>query len=162
MIQQNFLSTKRFDISFTRLPNLEFFVQNVTLPGINGGFVPIATPFATINRSADKLTYEDLTITVVMDENLQVFKEIHDWMTGLTKPKSFNQYDNIVNSAEGLYSDASVFIINSKGNVNLEFKYVDLFPTNLSGIQFNTTDTDMTVATCDITFKYTYFDIITH
>lgn len=160
MAQQNFLANKRFDISFTRLPNVEFFVQNVSLPGIATGSTPIPTPFATVNRAGDKLTYEDLTITVRMDENMRAYKEIHDWMVGLTKPKSFSQYNAIAASEDGLYSDMSVFILNSKGNVNLEFRYIDVFPTNIDSIQFDTTGTDNTFVTCNITFKYTYFDII--
>lgn len=160
MIQQNFLANKRFDISFTRLPNVEFFVQNVSLPGVSSGFTAMPTPFATVNRSGDKLTYEDLTITIRMDENMRAFKEIHDWMVGLTKPKSFSQYNTLETSENGLYSDMSVFVLNSKGNVNLEFKYVDVFPVSITSVQFDTTGSDTTFVTCDITFKYTYFDIV--
>lgn len=168
MTQQNFLSTKKFEFSIKRLPNVEFYVQGVTLPGINGSFTPVATPFTNINRHGDKLEYEDLTVTIRVDEDLRAYKELHDWLVALTKPISYDQYtlktqrqsDRLTLPEDMLYSDASVFILNSNGNPNLEFRFVDIFPISLSGIQFNSTATDTDFASCDITFKYTYYDII--
>lgn len=169
-MDQNFLSNKKFEFSINRLPHVEFYTQNVSLPGLNGSFTPISTPFSNINRHGDKLEYEDLNITVRMDENLRAYKEIHDWLVAITKPQSYQDYrlktqkqvqtERIATSDQLIYSDASLFVLNSAGNPNIEFRFVDLFPTSLSGIQFTTTNSDTDFATCDITFKYTYFTIV--
>jgi len=160
MPNQNFLSSRKFELTIDRIPNVEFFVQGAILPGISSGFTQVATPFATINRHGDKLEYEDFVVTLRMDENLDAYKEIFTWLSGLTKPKNFDQYKDLKNADNSLYSDASLFTLDSKGNVNFELKFVDIFPIAMTGIQFNTTNSDVEFATCDVTFKYTYFDIV--
>jgi hypothetical protein len=156
---QNFLSTNKFELSFTRLPNVEFFVQGANLPGISSGFTAVPNPFATINRHGDKLDYEDFNVTIRSDENLTAYKEMHNWLTGLTKPIQFEQYKTLNESNDGLYSDASFFTLDSKGNVNFELQFTDIFPIAISGMQFATTNSDDDFALFDVTFKYTYYTI---
>jgi hypothetical protein len=81
------------------------------------------------------------------------YNEIYDWMMGLTKPKSFDQH-KALKEGDGLYSDATLIVLDSRQNPGLEVTFHDIFPINLSAIQMDTTQSDINYITCDITFEH--------
>jgi len=153
-MQQNFLSPIGFRFTIKRLPNVEFYVQGTTLPGISMNPTNIATPFKTMRFAGDKLDHETFSVTIRLDEYMESYNEIFDWMVGLTKPDSFDQYKALERSDNGLYSDASLIILDSKGNPGIEVHFKDIFPISLSSISFDVTQSDVNYATCEITFEH--------
>lgn len=156
---QNFFNAKNFDFTIKRLPNVQFFVQGANIPGLNIDTTIQATPFASINRPSNKLSYDELLITVAIDENLVCYKEIYNWMSGLAPPNDFTQYQEL-EKAGGQFSDASLIVLNSKGNATIEFKFTDLFPVSISSIQMSTTNSTTEYVTITIGFRYTTFEIV--
>jgi hypothetical protein len=169
MATTNFLSPIEFKFVLARLPNVEFFVQAVNVPGASSGFSEFATPFKALFEPGDKLMYDDLQLTVVCDENLESFREIQNWIVALTYPDNFGQFKSLTSGPVGginttevvntVRSDASLILLDSNKNPNIAIKFVDMFPTAISGIQLNTTGADVTPPTFDITFKYTNYTI---
>lgn len=159
MTQQNFLSPTGFRFNVKRLPNVSFFLQGVNIPGVSMNSDETPTPFTTIYRLGDRLTYDDLTLTVRSDENLDAFIEIHNWMKSATKSSGFEAYETIKNSDDGLYSDGTLIILNSKKNSNKLFTFKDMFPLTLGSISMDSTPTDIAYATFDVTFKYNTYTI---
>lgn len=155
----NHLSPIEFDFTIKRLPNVSFAVQAVNLPGMNIGVTEQPTPFMTINRHGDKATFDELTITIILDENMESWKEIYEWMVGLTSTDTFDQHKTLKESEFGLYSDASLLVMSNSKNPNREFMFRDMFPISLGSIQMDTRAQDVDYATCDITFKFTKMDI---
>jgi hypothetical protein len=157
----NFLSPVEFQLVLNRLPNVEFFVQGANIPGINSGGTELPTPFKVINEPSDRIAYEDFTVTVVCDEDMVAFREISDWLVALTFPDNFQQYDSLkpAPSGTGKKSDGSLIILNSNKNPNVTVKFTDLFPTNISGLQLNTAESDLTPPTFEITFRYHNYTI---
>ena len=156
---QNFFSAKNFSFTINRIPNVQFFVQGARIPSIN---LPIAdqyNPFSTIKRPGNKLIYDDFSVTITLDENLESYKEIYNWMIGMSNPSSFDTYKGLV-AGDGVYSDASLIALNSKGNPSIEFKFKDIFPINISSINLDTTNPTTVYATATITFAYTTFEIV--
>lgn len=153
-MQQNFLSPTGFRFFLKRLPNTSFFVQGAEIPGLTMGETRSATPFKTIFLAGDKLEYGDFTITIRVDEYMESYNEIFKWMVGLTKPNSFDEFKNQQDSEFGLYSDASLVILNSKGNPAIEVTFQNMFPTALGPISLDTTEADISYRTCQITFKH--------
>jgi hypothetical protein len=154
MIQQNFLSPTGFRFSIKRLPNVSFFVQAATIPGLSMGVTDSPTPFKTIHFAGDKLQYEQFNITVRVDEYMDSYNEIFDWIVGLSKPQSFDQYKSLQQSDDGLYSDATLTILDSRKNPGIEVTFKDMFPISLGSIVLDTTETDVNYKTCDITFQH--------
>jgi len=155
---QNYLNPVEFRFSIHRLPATKFFVQSATLPGVSTGSTEQFTPFKTIYRPGDKITFDDLTLTVAVDENLQSYLETWNWMIGLTKPENFSQYANLI-EGDGVYSDATLTLLTSGKNPNIQVMFKDMFPTSLGQIQLNTTNSTIEVPTTDITFKYSSYSI---
>jgi len=168
---KNFLSPVEFKFILNRLPNVEFFVQSATIPGINSGVTNRDTPFKTIFEPGDKLSYEEFTLNVICDEDMVAFKEVSDWIVALTAPDDFTQYADLnprtygkggepVNSqGDGVKSDGTLIVMNSNKNSNLTIQFFDMFPISVGSVELNTSNTDLTPPTFDVTFKYNKYTI---
>jgi hypothetical protein len=163
----NFLSPIEFKLSLDRLPNVQFFVKSVNIPGISSGHTEVFTPFKNIHKPGDKLTYEEFTVSVICDEDMVAFREVSDWLVALTFPDNFEQYAGLNPKTVGksnteqseVQSDGSLIILNSNKNANVTIKFKDLFPTSVGSIQLDTSGADLTPPTFDITFKYNGYTI---
>ncbi len=167
----NFLSPVEFKLVLNRLANVEFFVKSANVPGISSGTTEIPTPFKNVFQHGDKLSYEEFTVSVICDENMVAFKEISDWLVAVTMPENFAQYaglnpdtygkggETVNNQGDGVTSDGSLIILNSNKNANVTIKFSDMFPTAVSSIQLDTSGTDLTPPTFDITFKYNKYTV---
>ena len=156
---QSFLSPVEFQFIIDRMPTVQYYIQSVNIPAISSGYTEQITPFKNTYRHGDKLTYDDLYMTVAVDENLSSYLETWSWLKALTKPEEFQQYANILGSTDGLYSDATLIILNNFKNPNIRIKFADLFPTTVGAITLATTSSDVPVPTVDLTFKYNKYSI---
>lgn len=160
---RNFLSPLNFKFSIKKAPHVNFFIQKVNVPEIILKPPVSPNPFVNIPYPGDHIDYSTLEITFKVDEDLQNYLEIHEWIKALGKPKDFDEYKTIEEkkswTGDGIYSDISVMILSSTKMANFEVVYVDAHPVGLSGIVFNTTDPDVNYIEASATFKYTYYDI---
>jgi hypothetical protein len=117
-----------------------------------------ATPFVMIPNSG-KVTYSPLTITFRVNEDMADYLEIHNWMKGLGSPNSFEEYAALKLSDAGLYSDATLVINNSRSLGNLSATFYDMFPIDISDLQFTTMDTDVNYLECTVDFRFLKYEI---
>lgn len=152
----NYFTPLEFQISIKRLPNVEFYTQSVQLPGIstNSGSMETNNPFGRMPNNGTKIQYSDLDLTFIIDENMQNYFEISDWIKGLTYPENFKQFKNLKESRDSLYSDISILISNSSKNPKIKFTYEGAFPVSLSGVQLDTTSADVIHPKATVTFTY--------
>ena len=159
----NMLSPLNFKFTLKRAPNLNFFVQTINIPGVALPKVDTPNPLIKIPLSGDHLEYDELDITFKVDENLQNYLEVHNWVRALGKP-SFNEYSVLANQAtytgEGLKSDIVVTVLTSQKNSNYEFIFKDAFPISISSISFQSTDESVNYIEASARFVYTIFDIV--
>lgn len=155
---QNYLNPVEFRFTIQRLPATKFFVQGATVPSISSGYTEQMTPFKTIYRPGDKVTFDDLTLTVIVDENLDSYIETWNWLTSLTKPENFEQYTNLI-EGDGIYSDATLTLMSSGKNPNIEITFKDMFPTSVGSIPLNISTTTVDAPTVDLTFKYSSYTV---
>jgi|TARA_R110000803_G_C11766129_1_gene294609 hypothetical protein len=166
----NFLSSVEFKFVINRLPNVEFYVQQVNIPGVNSGYAERMTPFKSIYTPGDTLVYEDLTLQIIADENLLGFKESLSWLEAITRPESFTGYAAL-NSPQvssgvalnpegtGVTSDGTLIILDSNKNANIELTFKEMFPVAVGSIELNTTEADITPPSFTVTFKYSDYSI---
>ena len=170
MATNNFLSSVEFKFVIERLPNVEFYVQQVNIPGVNSGYAERMTPFKSIYTPGDTLVYEDLTLQVIADENLLAFKESLTWLEAITRPESFTGYaalnsPQVASSTQlngkgsGVTSDGTLIILDSNKNPNLKLVFKDMFPVAVGAIELNTTESDISPPSFSITFKYSDYSI---
>ena len=164
----NFLQPNKFQLNFARSPNVQYFCQSLSVPGISMSEVPQMTPFVDIYVPGEKAIYDLLNITFLVDEELKSWIEIHDWIRAMTFPKEFaeygkldrlNKYTTHVQTKTPQYSDATVTLLSSSNTPYYKFKFYGVFPTTLSTFIMSATDSPDTVLTADATFRYMYYDI---
>lgn len=160
---KNFLNPLNFNFYIKRAPHVNFFVQSVNLPGF--GFVtPLQqTPFTNIPQTGDRITFQDLEVTFKVDEELQNYLEIANWIRAIGFPEGFEQYAGIKanrpGSGEEITSDITLIISNAIKVPQFQIDFRNAFPINLGRINFQTTDQTVNYASCTATFKYILFDI---
>jgi hypothetical protein len=159
---KNFLSPLGFRFSLTRAPNLNFNVQDVSIPGLQLSQAETPTPFVAI-PIASHITYSPLVTTFRVSEDLDDYLEIHRWMEGLGAPESFDQYKALKAIEPGnpqtVYSDITLLIMNSSMTSNIKVTFEDAFPISIGDLQFNTTDTDVNYMQCTVDFRYLKYKI---
>lgn len=155
----NYLSPLEFRVTIKRLSSVEFFTQRSMIPSISTTPIQQVTRFNPVFRTADTVTFSNLDLTFVIDENMTNYMEIFKWIISAAFPENHEQFKQINNSQEGLFSDISILVMNSKKNSNIEITYKNCFPISLSDVQLNTTDSDVTYPEAIATFQYDYYDI---
>ena len=80
-----FFSVKNFEFTLNRLPNVEFFIQNATIPGVTIPDATQTTPFSNIPRPGNKLLFEELQLTARARSPL-VIRAIEDALAGKKYP----------------------------------------------------------------------------
>jgi hypothetical protein len=153
----------RFDI--LKIPNTAYHVQECNLPGIAfSGDAIFNTRFKALPMIGDTLNYEPLELTFIVQENLQNYMEIHNWMTGAGFPYSNQQASDAIREGESekstqgrvaaLTSDATLTLFTNKNNPLIEITFTNMYPTSLSALQFDTKDTEATQLTATVTMNY--------
>jgi hypothetical protein len=167
----NPLQPNKFLLTFGRLPNVQYFCQNVTVPGISLSEAVITNPFVDIYSPGEKAIYDLLNISFMIDEELKSWLEIHDWIRAMTFPVEFREYQNLsklnkyqsakndINNRFPQFSDASLSLFSSSNKEYYRFKFYEVFPTTLSTFIMNSQDGPDTIITADATFRYSYYDV---
>lgn len=162
-VNKNFLSPLGFKFQIKKTPHVNFFIQKVNVPAISMTSPTPNNPFVKTPIPGEHLNYDNLKITFKVDEDLQNYLEIHNWITALGKPQNFDQYKEIQDkplySGDGIYSDISLMILSSAKRANYEVLYVDAFPISLGELMFNTVDSDVNFIEATAVFQYTYYTL---
>ena len=180
----DYASPVQFRFKCTKLPQVEFFCQKANIPAIRLGLAEQKTPLKDIPIPGDKITFSDLQISFLVDENLNNYKEIHDWILGLGFPDRHQQFvdlqasssDRFPGSASasspretvpspsssegGIYSDATLTVLNSKNIAKTEIRFYNVFPHNLSGLDYDIQSADIEYLTANVDFSYMYYEIV--
>lgn len=164
-VNKNFLSPLGFVFQIKKSPNVNFFIQNVNLPGLSLTQVETPNPFVKVPYSGDHINYDDLMISFKVDGNLNNYREIHDWIRQLGFPEDFKEYKQIASqpiySGLGIKSDISLIILSSSRNPIYEVIFKDAFPVSLSSLIFDSTADDVMYLQAESTFRYSTYTIST-
>lgn len=166
----NPLSFNGFNFSISKLPDVSFFCQRVMIPSVSLASIERPTPFVNTPIPGEIMTFSELSLQFLIDDQMKNYKAIYNWLIGLGFPESHQQYSNLVNSANSTayselsknYSDATVTVLDGMNNATNSFKFYDLFPISLDPVQFESTAMDVNYVIGSATFKYTYFTIDEH
>ena len=155
-IINNYLSPTNFSVSIERLPNVEFFCQKTSVPGLTAQAITMGSPTNPFYEVQSQVSYGDLDITFIVDENMNNYKEVLNWMEGISGPESTKQTKSLL-AAAGFKSDIVLTITNSHKNPHVRFQFKDCFPTTLGSIQLDVNVEDVSYATCSVTMRYDTF-----
>ena len=163
---RNFLSPVGFKFTLAKEPKVAFFCNSARIPEISLGTATQPAYLKDVDVPGDKLSYGDFSLRFLVDENLNNYMAIHNWMLGLGYPDSTKQFDDLTKNEDGSdelqkqFSDGSLHILNSNYRDVAIVKFRDLFPIYLTSLEFEATDSDVQYFTADVTFKYTLYDML--
>jgi len=170
---RNYMSPLGFKLILTKTPKVDFLCQSANIPGINMGTAVQPTYLKDIPVPGDKVLYDDLNIRFLVDEKMENYLALYNWITGLGYPESLEQFaqlkktdfrtqPNVPADADKRYfefSDATLQILSSNYKPSIHVNFVDAFPVSLSTLEFDASIADYNYFTAQATFKYTIFNI---
>lgn len=163
----NPLSSNGFNFSISKLPEVSFFCQEVTLPSITLPTFDINTPLSALPFSGEILTFDDLNIQFIIDQNMTNYIAVYNWLIGLGFPEDNNQFVDFINSQDTgysrtnkEYSDATLQILGSNNLPVKTVKFIDILPVTLSSLNFLSTNNDVTYLVGNATFKISRYEFI--
>ena len=166
---RNFLAPTGFKFQLNRTPKVTYFGNAVNIPSITLGVAEQPSYLRDIPLPGEKLDFSDFSLRFLVDVGLENYMEIQNWMRGLGFPESLKEiYDfqkgnpdiSQPNKSQlNLYSDGTLTILNSNNIPKFKLIFENLFPVNLTTLEFDATQTDLEYFTAEVTFKYTIYNI---
>ena len=180
----DYSSPTQFKFTIAQLPKVEFFTTAANLPGINLGDAIFPTPYKEIPVMGDTLTYENLSITFIVDEFLENYISMHEWLTAIGFPQNRQQFSTFrantsetpiatrgvsrdigdvkpSTSSRALFGDATLTILTNKNNPVVEVRFQDVYPISLGALQYDQSPTDVNYLTVNAEFDYKIYEIVT-
>ena len=182
----DYAQSNQFKVYLPIFPLTEWFVVSCNIPGITMGQGVVPTPLTDVPFIGDKLTYDQFSMTFLVDEKLKNFIELHDWLINMAAPQKNQQFmartsDYVIDSGqrtkfytdiEGvstemsgntsdreLYCDIQIFILSSKNNPVTKFTLQNAFPVSLSALDYSSQDTDTNYVQCNVSFAFPFYTI---
>ena len=107
---RNYMSPLGFKLILTKTPKVDFLCQSANIPGINMGTAVQPTYLKDIPVPGDKVLYDDLNIRFLVDEKMENYLALYNWITGLGYPESLGQFkqlkDDDFRTKPGVNSDS--------------------------------------------------------
>ena len=151
---RNYLSPVGFKLVLEKFRGVDFFSQRVNLPDVSMPFTEVPTRFRQFPIVAGGgVTYGDLTVSFIVDEELINWKEIYNWI------RTNGNSEEHMPTEEPEYCNGQVLIYTSSYNVNHVINFENLFPISISEMNFDASNSDIEYFTAQVTFKYTGYTI---
>lgn len=182
----DFASPTQFRFTIQKLPEVQFFTQTINIPGVSVDGIIQPTALSQISIAGSDLSYEDLTVSFLIDEEYRNYQEVFNWLKGLAFPENHTQFQSLLADGSdrmpgsvsrgvqteagktkpatpdaGIYSDATLTILSSKNNPQLELRFRDVYPKSLGSVSLTTQDTEVAYLVADVTFGYKYYEFAT-
>ena len=162
---RNFLAPVGFKFTLAKYPKVSIFSNSARIPELSLGTAVQPSYLKDIDVPGEKLTYGDLVIRFLVDENMKNYMAVHNWLKGIGFPETPQQFADQTTDKDGLrdekevFSDGSLHILNSNFHDVAIVKFNDLFPVGLTSLDFDATETDINYFTAEVVMRYTVYSI---
>ena len=165
---RNFLSPGGFRFVLAKFPKIAYFAQSANVPSIELGLVAQPTPLRPINLDG-MMTFGQFTLTFIVDEDMENFIILQNWMRGLGTPDKFSERTDYLRDQADKYSqdklgdsrfaDGTLSILNSNLQPTFNVNFTDLKPVSLTTLDFDATLSDQEYFQAIVVFDYTSYEI---
>ena len=162
---RNFLSGVAFKFNLAKFPKVDFFSNSARIPELNLELTTQPSYLKNIDVPGERLTYGDFTLRFLVDENMENYISVYNWLTGLGFPETTKEFAELIKDKDGqrdpkeAFCDGTLRILNSNYREVAKVSFNDLFPISLTSLDFDATNTDVQYFTAEATFKYTVYKI---
>ena len=162
---RNYLSGIGFKFNLAKYPKVDFFSNSARIPELSLAIATQPSYLKDIDIPGEKLTYGDFTLRFLVDEDMENYMSVYTWLTGLGFPETPSQFKTLTTDSANqrdmkeAFSDGTLMILNSNLREVAKVKFLDLFPTSLSSLDFDATTADLQYFTAEVSFKYTVYNL---
>lgn len=164
LTNRNFLSPGGFRFTLAKYPKVAYFAQSANIPGIQLKLVEQETPFRPIYRDGT-LEYQNLTLRFLIDEDLENYMILHNWMRGLGVPDNFSERQTFEDKdkekaiGDFPFADATLTVLSSNFKPNFNVVFRELKPISLTTLEFDSSLTDTDYFTATVEFDYISYQV---
>ena len=168
----------KFKFQITKLPRVEFNSIQANIPGITLTEINQPTRLMPVRIPGNDMTFEDLNITFIVDEDLTNYRSVHDWMAGLAQMDSDDKYRALITEGSdrmplsqqanltdagrvtkatndgAIFSDAKLITLSNRNIPLIEITFRDTYPKALSALDYNQNATDIEYLQATVTLGY--------
>ena len=168
----------KFKFQITKLPRVEFNCIQANIPGITLTEINQPTRLMPVRIPGNDMTFEDLNVTFIVDEDLTNYRSVHDWMAGLAQMDSDDKYRALITdggdrmplsqqqnlqdagrvtsatNAGAVFSDAKLIVLSARNIPIVELTFEDTYPKALSALDYNQNATDIEYLQATVTLGY--------
>ena len=168
----------KFKFQISKLPRVEFNCIQSNIPGITLTEINQPTRLMPVRIPGNDMTFEDLNITFIVDEDLTNYRSVHDWMAGLAQMDSDDKYRALITEGGdrmplsqqanltdagrvtratndgAIFSDAKLITLSNRNIPLIEITFRDTYPKALSALDYNQNATDIEYLQATVTLGY--------
>ena len=164
---RNFLSPGGFRFTLAKYPKIAYYCQSANIPAISVGELTQPTPFRPIPFEG-VLSYQTLSLRFLVDEGLENYLIIHNWMRGLGVPEKFKERQDMLDAnpnnftpgiGEKEFADGTLTVLNSNFQPSFNIVFRDMFPIALNTLEFDAGLSDTEYFNSVVEFNYLDYEI---
>lgn len=148
----DYLKINSFAIQFRDKKELDLMVISANIPGFTLGQLEMGRPVVKDKRPGDSLEYNDLTVQVVCDEDLQAFTSIYTSLVQAADPNTGEI------SVDTPVFDCYLFLTTNKNNIQKKVHFYNAFFKAVSDLQFESTTTEGEQLNFSIDLGYSFYN----
>ena len=139
-----------FKLEFPLFPEINYFVTETELPGMQMGGVDTPYRNNATHMPSNRIEYDPLTVQMIVSEDYSNYERLKLWMHEIVHHEPVTEQ----------LQNATLHILNSNKNVVVGVKFYGMYPTAISTLPLMSTVTDETPVMCTCTFRYQFHDFV--
>ena len=140
-----------FLLSSGDLKNLEFRVQSFSGLGMTLGDNIRAWNGLTITRPGDSITFNELTLSILLDEELNIIEDLYNYLFRIR-----NFEENTLNTDDWT---GTLFVSTNRNNYTKKFIFNECWIKAFTDIPFTSAELSVNPLTTDITINFSHYTI---
>ena len=171
-INKSILNKNNFKLIIQKTPTVEYYAQTVTIPGLSFSETIQATGIGVdAYFPGDKISFDTLNVSFLVDEDLENYQEMYNWMTQIVPISDSKDYQTLTGStmntlgvssqdenSQNLVSMITLVTNTNKNIPNRFFRFYDAFPISLGSLEMQS-GSETAPVTCEVSFRYNFYEI---
>lgn len=162
------LQNNKFRFMVYNLPAVNYTCQKAILPGITMKNLTVPNPNTNMKFPGTVPEFSDFEVNFFVDQNLQNYLEVFNWIQAQTFPKAGEQRTSYIATRERskfrtplypMFSDATLFIYSTQNTLLMEVAFKDLYPYQLSQLEFDSRENAEPLV-AGVRFEYLSYEFI--
>ena len=147
-IQTNIMKGYQFKFEIEMFPHVSYHMRDCQLPSVTMDQPTFSTPRRDLIVPGSKLTFDPLTLSFLVDDDLHNWKEIYYWLINSTFKK---------HTYKEIFSDGTLHILNGDLTPKTSVKFYNCHPTMVGDLTFDSGSAEPESLLGLVTLEFDYF-----